>query len=112
MPDRLTIIDNETRDELASMGMSVVHRRVLCRDCRFVDIEYKHTLAADRCLVNGLRFCCISNPHGECERYEHKPIAITRAPTGWIAQKVGPLGGLLVFTIVAVACMAAAAVVF
>ncbi len=75
--NKLTIIDQETRDELAEFGMVPARRVVLCRDCRY---RIMRIPPPAECMVNGEGYCLKHNPHGECERFEPRETPPWKAP--------------------------------
>lgn len=62
---RLTVIDQETREELAEFGIEPERRVVLCADCEYQRLAWT-------CVVNGGGYGTIHNPHGECERFKQR----------------------------------------
>lgn len=82
MTTRLTVIDEETRTELAELGMETRVRRVLCRDCRFRIPVWE---GPDECIVNGNRWTQGANPNGECEKFEPRPLSKPSAALGAVA---------------------------
>jgi len=75
MTQHLTIIDQETREELAQIGMETSRRLVLCKDCKFQTQRRDHQGLRDICAVNHLNYTTIANPLGECEKFDPLPPA-------------------------------------
>lgn len=80
----LKIIDKETREELADLGMDVVDdspakplrpRPHICRECQFSRREphLGDHPEYDRCVVHGMRNCVGINISGSCEKFDVLP---------------------------------------
>lgn len=96
------IILQETRDELAVMGVhsEIRARRVICKDCRFRENGHP-TPSAWRCAVHGhqaiLKEGHILNPDGLCERWEPS-VPPPVPPRRWMSPLIWtPAGAVLGF---------------
>jgi len=85
-PNSLRIVDQETGDELAQLGLEARPRSRICEECRFF-IEGRSSISDardrnyDKCEVLRGRYCNDLNPKGECERWEPQPPATVRSGT-------------------------------
>lgn len=71
---RMTILDQDTREELAEFGMVPVPTVKLCKDCRFsVPSDISMGMV---CEIEGRSLCEAVNPRGLCDRHQRKTATV------------------------------------